>query len=627
MNSRLNVKVEPQNVVGIANAQTLNFVRTENNRNAICLMTGGGAQSSCDQVTLSLPAALPQTNVVHPVVKLNPVTLDLSARELISANANSFPVKYIIAAKSAPQLQQSSQQDCEGGRIQEQGRSFILGAAGAKLAFTATTDTARADGSACQDLSEQDISKRFSVISLPLSSKNQEIVASSFGGILQIKDSSVQSATPIKFAVKPIVSQPPQSFSQQFRQKMTIATAQPSYSGPQAVLGASGSQLKVLPASAAQLQILSNEGKFQYVKLVTTSKDQALLSTNATAEPLKLLVTSPKALPSKIVSIAPSSSQDRKKPVQRMILPATFRLKNVVDNNHVATSVLATDAPRVKPIGAFCVTQTGNDLLPTETVRLEAEITSIQNSNNPKKTVVPTALGSNQKLRRPCNCSKSHCLKLYCECFANGEFCSNCNCNHCLNNLENENHRQHAIRSCLSRNPQAFHPKIGKSREGEAGRQHCKGCHCKRSGCLKNYCECYEAKIPCTEVCRCHGCKNYETSTSQKSLMHLASAAEVRVQQQLAATTRLDSHLEDLPRKSNVEYESRCLPHAFLTLPVVDAIGDCLLETAEKWEQEAAHKWKQLDTADTETAIARLLLEEFGRCTDKLIAAAGLSNR
>lgn len=33
---------------------------------------------------------------------------------------------------------------------------------------------------------------------------------------------------------------------------------------------------------------------------------------------------------------------------------------------------------------------------------------------------------------------------------------------------------------------------LGKSREGEAGRQHCKGCHCKRSGCLKNYCECYE---------------------------------------------------------------------------------------------------------------------------------------
>lgn len=72
---------------------------------------------------------------------------------------------------------------------------------------------------------------------------------------------------------------------------------------------------------------------------------------------------------------------------------------------------------------------------------------------------------------------------------------------------------------------------------------------------------------------------------------------------------------------------SDSLPHAFITLHVVDAIGDCLVETAEKWEQEAANKWKQLDTADAETAIARLLLEEFGRCADKLIAAAGISNR
>jgi len=31
--------------------------------------------------------------------------------------------------------------------------------------------------------------------------------------------------------------------------------------------------------------------------------------------------------------------------------------------------------------------------------------------------------------------------------------------------------------------------------KGGAVRQHCKGCNCKRSGCLKNYCECYEVSI------------------------------------------------------------------------------------------------------------------------------------
>jgi len=70
--------------------------------------------------------------------------------------------------------------------------------------------------------------------------------------------------------------------------------------------------------------------------------------------------------------------------------------------------------------------------------------------------------------RKPCNCTKSQCLKLYCDCFANGEFCHNCNCNGCLNNLQNEEERQRSIKQCLDRNPNAFKPKIGKNTsEGE----------------------------------------------------------------------------------------------------------------------------------------------------------------
>lgn len=56
-----------------------------------------------------------------------------------------------------------------------------------------------------------------------------------------------------------------------------------------------------------------------------------------------------------------------------------------------------------------------------------------------------------------CLCSR------YCDCFANGEFCHNCNCNNCANNLEHEEDRSRAIKSCLERNPLAFHPKIGRS--------------------------------------------------------------------------------------------------------------------------------------------------------------------
>ncbi|VEL06884.1 unnamed protein product [Protopolystoma xenopodis] len=94
---------------------------------------------------------------------------------------------------------------------------------------------------------------------------------------------------------------------------------------------------------------------------------------------------------------------------------------------------------------------------------------------------------SQSKNRKPCNCTKSHCLKLYCECFSQGITCANCNCNNCLNNVNHEDDRRRAIKSILERNPMAFHSKIV-----IGDRKHSKGCNCKRSGCLKNYCECFE---------------------------------------------------------------------------------------------------------------------------------------
>ncbi len=45
-----------------------------------------------------------------------------------------------------------------------------------------------------------------------------------------------------------------------------------------------------------------------------------------------------------------------------------------------------------------------------------------------------------------CNCRKSKCLKLYCECFSNGDYCANCNCVDCHNVEKYEEERDSIIK-------------------------------------------------------------------------------------------------------------------------------------------------------------------------------------
>lgn len=92
-----------------------------------------------------------------------------------------------------------------------------------------------------------------------------------------------------------------------------------------------------------------------------------------------------------------------------------------------------------------------------------------------------------------CTCQKSHCLKKYCECFAANKYCETCTCLSCKNTVHYRTIPESNYNS-LSDNFASPDKKVS--------------CTCTKSGCKKNYCDCFKAGIKCGELCRCLDCKN-----------------------------------------------------------------------------------------------------------------------
>lgn len=136
---------------------------------------------------------------------------------------------------------------------------------------------------------------------------------------------------------------------------------------------------------------------------------------------------------------------------------------------------------------------------------------------------------------KPCNCRRSRCLKLYCECFAAGVFCRHCNCSDCLNVVPSELNEEDVARRARQRQERdgpdgplfegrvrhcdgggapelTREPKSSSSKRKQHAKRANAGCFCKRSKCLKKYCECFEAGALCDATCRCESCLNWEGS-------------------------------------------------------------------------------------------------------------------
>lgn len=116
----------------------------------------------------------------------------------------------------------------------------------------------------------------------------------------------------------------------------------------------------------------------------------------------------------------------------------------------------------------------------------------------------------NNQARR-CSCRKSRCLKLYCECFSNKSQCNYaCDCQNCMNIEGNKEELDKLIYETETKNPSAFVPKISYHPTdcGNRKKAHNRGCNCKRSACLKKYCECFQSGVSCTSRCQCKSCEN-----------------------------------------------------------------------------------------------------------------------
>ena len=174
-------------------------------------------------------------------------------------------------------------------------------------------------------------------------------------------------------------------------------------------------------------------------------------------------------------------------------------------------------------------------------------------SNISKINNIKNKHGENSKIH--CTCKKTRCIKKYCECFSSGVLCYNCKCENCLNKsslfadnnnidsnaknvnniniINNTNKKEEEIKETKEMKEKKEYKINNENKNNDINVTHTDKkkliiCTCSKSGCNKNYCECFKAKVKCNNKCRCIKCLNKRddsiTLDEDKVIRKIASA-------------------------------------------------------------------------------------------------------
>lgn len=128
---------------------------------------------------------------------------------------------------------------------------------------------------------------------------------------------------------------------------------------------------------------------------------------------------------------------------------------------------------------------------------------SIMHSNTMTHNSYTFQLNNKTKSNIKCKCKNSKCLKNYCECFSNGQFCKGgCHCSNCFNTALLEDKVNKAKQIQYIKKPKSLNVSSVVV------------CKCTKSFCHKKYCECYNKGVPCNDKCKCKQCRNKEHNES-----------------------------------------------------------------------------------------------------------------